>query len=207
MKIITIGRDEESTILIDDDLISLRHAIIRLLPFGKMEIKDLSKNGTFINGVRIAPNKFVPIKRKDVVSFAKVTKLDWKDVPDNMRVVRIWAFILGALLAAWVAIVVILSIDWSGKKAAEEIREIEENVSVPQTPGNSGDASESQSEVGGKTNGANVPSGSDMLPKKKQSDKGVSTAKEEKDSIETAKETETTEPDDKKKDSKKVFVL
>ena len=70
MKTITIGRGDGCQIFIDDDLISRRHAILKISTFGKMEIVDMGKNGTFVNGIRLRPNVPVPVKRKDIISFA-----------------------------------------------------------------------------------------------------------------------------------------
>lgn len=101
MKILTIGRGEDADIRIEDDLVSRRHATIKLLPMGKMEIRDLSKNGTFVNGIRLAPNKPYPVTRKDVVSFARVCQLDWDEVPDTMRPWRLGALALLAVIVAF----------------------------------------------------------------------------------------------------------
>lgn len=103
MKIIVIGRGDDADIRIDDELISRRHATIRMLPMGRMEIRDLSKNGTFVNGIRLAVNKPVRVTRKDVVSFARVSQLDWKEVPDPTRPYRIAAIAVAAIIAALVA--------------------------------------------------------------------------------------------------------
>lgn len=98
MKIIVIGRGEDADVRIEDSLISRRHATIKMLPMGKMEIRDLSKNGTFVNGIRLAVNKPVRITRKDVVSFARVSQLDWKEIPDPMKPYRIAAIVVAALI-------------------------------------------------------------------------------------------------------------
>lgn len=98
MKIIVIGRGEDADVRIEDSLISRRHATIKMLPMGKMEIRDLSKNGTFVNGIRLAVNKPVRITRKDVVSFARVSQLDWKEIPDPMKPYRIVVVIVAALI-------------------------------------------------------------------------------------------------------------
>lgn len=49
-----LGRDPSSDIVIDDLLVSRRHAEVRRLPDGRHEIEDLgSRNGTFLNGHRV----------------------------------------------------------------------------------------------------------------------------------------------------------
>lgn len=125
-KIITIGRGDGADICIEDDLVSRRHATIKFLPFGKMEIRDLSKNGTYVNGIRLAVNKPYPVTRKDVVSFARVRQLDWSEVPDPMRLYRIGAWIVLAIIACIVVFSVVSSIDWGGKKKIQEIEQYEE---------------------------------------------------------------------------------
>ena len=50
----TIGRSPEATIMIDDPGVSRLHARIRRGSVGMFELEDMgSKNGTFLNGVRI----------------------------------------------------------------------------------------------------------------------------------------------------------
>lgn len=99
MKTITIGRGDGADIFIDDEMISRRHAILRIYTFGKMEIVDMGKNGTFVNGVKLKPNVPFPVKRKDVVNFAEVSRLNWAQVPDNTKYFKIGAIILGIIIA------------------------------------------------------------------------------------------------------------
>jgi hypothetical protein len=99
MKTITIGRGDGVDIFIDDEMISRRHALLRIYASGKMEIVDMGKNGTFVNGVKLKPNVPFPVKRKDVVNFAEVSRLNWSQVPDNTKYFKIGAIIIGAILA------------------------------------------------------------------------------------------------------------
>lgn len=85
MKIYTIGRDPSCNISFNDDIISRRHALIKVYATGRMEIVDTSNNGTYINNVRIARNVSVPVTRKDNVSFARARQLDWTLIPDPRR--------------------------------------------------------------------------------------------------------------------------
>ena len=106
MIIITIGRGPENKMIIDEPEISRLHAMVRIDSLGKLWIIDKSTNGTYINGVRIASNVPVPVSRKDDVSFAKVRHLDWTNIPDPSRKIKI-----GALAAlAVIALVVLASI-------------------------------------------------------------------------------------------------
>lgn len=83
MKTITIGRDETCNILVQDpsNLVSRHHATLMISKTGKMTLTDSSTNGTYINGIKISSNVPVPVTRKDVVSFAHVSELNWDQVP------------------------------------------------------------------------------------------------------------------------------
>ena len=107
MKTITIGRGDGANIIIDNELISRRHAILKISTFGKMEIVDMGRNGTYVNGIKLRPNVPFPVTRKDVVKFADQDspfKLDWSLVPDNSRFIKIsnskhnWALFLSCIL-------------------------------------------------------------------------------------------------------------
>ena len=64
-----IGRDPESDVVVDDVLVSRRHAEIRRLGDGRYEAVDLeSHNGTFVNGRRI---KRVVLDELDVVGVGR----------------------------------------------------------------------------------------------------------------------------------------
>lgn len=130
MKIITIGRGDEADIQLNQAEISRRHANIRFGRFGKMEIRDLSTNGTSINGRTLPPNKFVPVSRKDVVSFANVAKLDWKEVPDPMKPYRIGAIVIAAIIVVAVVIGIINNIDFKSfnKPAAQQAVEQDDGM-------------------------------------------------------------------------------
>jgi len=84
MKVYSIGREIGCDIVINDntDVISRRHAVLNVMPSGKMTITDQSHNGTYVNGMRISPNVPVPVTRKDNVSFAHIARLDWNQIPD-----------------------------------------------------------------------------------------------------------------------------
>ena len=98
MKTITIGRGDGANIIIDDEMISRRHAILKVYTFGKMELVDMGKNGTFVNGIKLRPNVPFPVSRKDTVSFAEVSTLDWSMVPDNSKYLKIAIAAIALLL-------------------------------------------------------------------------------------------------------------
>ena len=95
MKVYSIGREVGCDIVINDptDVISRRHAILNVMPSGKMTIVDQSHNGTYVNGIRIASNVPVPVTRKDNISFAHVARLDWNLIPNPQAVIMRWAII------------------------------------------------------------------------------------------------------------------
>jgi len=100
MKTYSIGRDLGCDIVINDntDVVSRRHAVLNVGSAGKMTITDLSSNGTYVNGIKIAPNVSFPVTRKDSVSFAHVANLDWDVIPKSRRWIT-W-LIVGLMVAA-----------------------------------------------------------------------------------------------------------
>lgn len=104
MKIVTIGRGEDCNIRIEDPMVSRRHAVLRIHPGGKIEIIDYSANGTTVNGVRIGSEVLTRIKRGDAVTFAGVQKLDWKQIPNPARPIRIAIIAVIALIALIAAV-------------------------------------------------------------------------------------------------------
>lgn len=95
MKKYTIGRGDDSDIIVSDPkgLVSRHHALLKAYPNGGYELIDLSKNGTFVNGIRIAAHKPVKVKRKDVIVFANSSKLEWEEVPEPYKWVKLTAMI------------------------------------------------------------------------------------------------------------------
>ena len=87
MKSYSIGRDNACDIVLNDhtDVISRRHAVLTVSSSGKMTITDQSTNGTYINGQKISANVPVPVTRKDSVSFAHVSTLDWNMIPKSSQ--------------------------------------------------------------------------------------------------------------------------
>ena len=113
-RISTIGRDPQCDIIIQDmtDVVSRVHAVLKLEPNGKMFIKDQSKNGTYINGMRVTPNVEIPISRKDSISFANVRELDWSVIPNPMKKkVTILSFTSLGLVVAGLLTWIILGTD------------------------------------------------------------------------------------------------
>lgn len=90
MKAYSIGRESSCDIVLSDstDIVSRRHAVLNVYPSGKMFIIDQSRNGTYVNGIKISSNVPVPVTRKDMISFAHVVKLDWSLVPHSITWMR-----------------------------------------------------------------------------------------------------------------------
>ncbi len=64
---ITIGRDRENAITLDDTLVSRRHALIQKIGSDYF-IEDLgSTNGTYVNKKRLPPEKYVRLKPTDTI--------------------------------------------------------------------------------------------------------------------------------------------
>lgn len=100
-KIYTIGRDEGCDIVIPDstDVISRLHATIRVESNDKIFIIDQSRNGTYVNGMKMSSNVEIPVSRKDVVSFAHIYNLDWSLVPKHKgNVLKTILIILASLI-------------------------------------------------------------------------------------------------------------
>ncbi|WP_030196250.1 ATP transporter ATP-binding protein/permease, partial [Streptomyces sp. NRRL S-87] len=67
---VRIGRAPDNDIVIDDLIVSRRHAELRALPDGRYEIADLgSHNGVFLNGTRVADT--APVVPGDIVGIGR----------------------------------------------------------------------------------------------------------------------------------------
>lgn len=123
-KIYTIGRDPQCDIVIQDvtDVVSRVHAVLKVESNGKLYIKDQSKNGTYINGMRMTPNVEVPVSRKDTISFANIRDLDWSIVPNPMKkTISVISFSILALAIAGLLIWLITDKgDFIGEKDKEK---------------------------------------------------------------------------------------
>lgn len=103
MKVYSIGREAGCDIVINDnsDATSRRHATLTVMPSGKMTITDQSRNGTYVNGIKISPNVAVPVTRKDNISFAHVYRLDWNLIPKPVSIIQ---YVIYAVIALVVII-------------------------------------------------------------------------------------------------------
>lgn len=198
MKTITIGRGDGADIIIDDEMISRRHAVLKIYIFGKMEIVDMGKNGTFVNGIKIKPNQPYPVTRQDVINIAEVTQLDWSQVPDNMRYVKYGIATLIALLLLLFTFIYLNGCEGE-KTVPDKVDTIEtvpsepasQNVVTP--PSDKADSAVTESRSKGKETQKRDTEGKSLeqlLPhKKKNTEKGKKKEKEK---------TEDKKPDDNK---------
>ena len=95
MRLISIGSSNQAQIVLRSQYVSGYHAEIFQLDNGDMLLVDKgSRNGTFVNGVQIAPEKEVTVTRNDSIRFAD-QDLNWSMVPvlsipdkDNIKVLK-----------------------------------------------------------------------------------------------------------------------
>lgn len=81
MKLIIVGSAPDVHVKYDSPYVSGYHAELLLLDNGDILLTDkASRNGTFVNDTRIAPNKEISVKRGDNIRFADVA-LDWNSIP------------------------------------------------------------------------------------------------------------------------------
>ena len=70
---ITIGRDTDNDVVVDNKLASRHHAMIQKIKDAYF-IKDVgSTNGTFINGIRIPNEKYVKLNPGDKISIGNMS--------------------------------------------------------------------------------------------------------------------------------------
>ena len=68
---ITIGRDRDNDIPLNDALVSRHHAVIQKIKDAYF-IQDLgSTNGTFVNGKRVPDGKYIRLERTDKIKIGK----------------------------------------------------------------------------------------------------------------------------------------
>lgn len=119
-RILTIGRDYSCDIHIDDntDIVSRHHAVVEVGRFGKYYVTDQSRNGTYVNGMRIPSQQKYEITRGDEVSLAHTALLDWGLVPKDNTLMYIFIGIVSTLLI--VAAVVLGVSYFDGKSSYSE---------------------------------------------------------------------------------------
>ncbi len=82
MKLLSIGRSKQADIVMNSVFVSSFHAELLQLDNGDMLLIDReSSNGTFVNGIRIAPDKEVAVTRRDDIRIAD-QPLNWSVIPE-----------------------------------------------------------------------------------------------------------------------------
>lgn len=195
MKVYSIGRGQDCDIVIADnsDVVSRHHAVLTIFPSGKMCITDQSTNGTYVNGIKISPNVAVPVTRKDSVSFAHVSKLDWKLVP-KFTPVWVWG-IVGIVVA------VVLYFSGSGviniiKKHKPDTPIVENNVSPKDSTGTAKDTLSVKKDTTGAKDTVNV----DKQNNTGAGRKGKTQEKKKEEKGDALKEPDAKEDSEAKKD-------
>lgn len=134
MKRITIGRNPNCDIVYAQNMVSRNHAILNIYPSGKYEIINMGTNGTKVNGTLIANGQPYPLKRGDAVVFAGQYPLDWQQVPDSGKPLRLALIIGGGVIAlgllAW-GVIWAINHDWSSDEACPDLTEQVDETTEP----------------------------------------------------------------------------
>ncbi len=69
---ITIGRDSDNDVVVDNKLASRHHALIQKIKNAYFIRDEQSTNGTFVNGVRIPSGKYVKLNPGDKVTIGNM---------------------------------------------------------------------------------------------------------------------------------------
>lgn len=185
MKVLSIGRDTACDIVLNDDkdMISRRHAMLYISPMGKMTLVDQGQNGTYVNGIKINPNIPYPVSRTDIVSFARVRQLDWKQVPDKIALIR--NTVLGLLMVALIVYGIIAFVHWNEGVKPENTSAL---TPVAETPKDTVPEQQEEPTQSKQKPSQMLPSKED-LKKKKEKEKKEKEMKEKKDSTQVSGET------------------
>lgn len=126
MKKLTIGRNNVCDIIIPDtsDLVSRKQAVLTYSFFGKMVLYDTSNNGTYVNGQKLENGKGQKVTRKDKVNFARIHDLDWNEVKDPYRMIKLIS-LLGVLVVIIASALTVLWLSLPEDDSASEAEETE----------------------------------------------------------------------------------
>ena len=206
MKALSIGRDMSCDIVLHDntDVISRRHAILNITSSGKMTIVDQSRNGTYVNGIKISANVPVPVTRKDVISFAHVSQLDWNLVPRSNSIAVYGAIALGVVLIV-LACVFIPSLMSSGTEKTD-VAPVEDKIESTTDKENSKAIEEVENKEETKSEDKKDVSGDETQKEKQESQKKSSAKKEKKAEDESSKQDEAEKKDSSEKKIRPVGI-
>jgi pSer/pThr/pTyr-binding forkhead associated (FHA) protein len=83
-EMVKVGRADGNHLQMPHDLVSGNHAMMRRRD-GKIEVLDLSRNGTFIDGERVLPQRWTPLPAGSTIAFGSAA-LSWSGEPLADRV-------------------------------------------------------------------------------------------------------------------------
>ena len=69
---ITIGRDSDNDVIVDNKLASRHHALIQKIKNAYFIKDEESTNGTFVNGIRIPAGKYVKLNPGDKITIGNM---------------------------------------------------------------------------------------------------------------------------------------
>ena len=70
---ITIGRESDNDVVVDNKLASRHHAVIQKIKDAYFLKDENSTNGTYLNGVKIPPDKYVKLNPGDKVTIGNMS--------------------------------------------------------------------------------------------------------------------------------------
>ena len=70
---ITIGRDTDNDVVVDNKLASRHHAVIQKIKDAYFIKDEQSTNGTFVNGVKIPSDKYVKLNLGDKITIGNMS--------------------------------------------------------------------------------------------------------------------------------------
>lgn len=138
MKRITIGRNPNCDIVIDQNMVSRNHALLNVYSSGKYEIINMGTNGTKVNGTPISNGQPYPVKRGDTITFADQGRLDWSLIPNPRKPWLIGGITIASLVAIALIIWGVTAISGSSECGSSGFgSEGEGNESVEEAPSDS----------------------------------------------------------------------
>lgn len=136
MKDITIGRGIDCDVIVTDDSdnVSRKHLIITFDFFGKMTARDVSRNGTFINDVKMIKGVSFKVSRMDRVKLGNNLILNWNLVKDPYKRVRILILVLAVVFVCGVFGSMWLISNHEKRTINHEVEELMKTVPYSETP-------------------------------------------------------------------------
>ena len=72
---ITIGRESDNDVIVDNKLASRHHALIQKIKNAYFIKDEESTNGTFVNGIRIPAGKYVKLNPGDKITIGNMNRV------------------------------------------------------------------------------------------------------------------------------------